>query len=259
MRDKIKILAFVSIVSFSICVFLFWLVEHEKNPNVKTAFDSIWWWVVTSASVGYGDIVPVTRAGRLVGILTIVSGFFVFANFISIVAESMHEYFERKNKGMAHVDAEHHIVICEYTAVADELIQSLPELPDLVQREVVIVSDLVSRSPYPQHHFVCGVPLNPMALKMASVDRADYIFVFANLRFADPDIKTLHTASRIMALNSTAKIFVEMVNPSSDMLRYMKGRVIPMDSRRLMELVLQDKHIDPKMFMNDSARDVVVK
>ncbi len=254
MRGRIKILAFVSIVSFAICVFFFWLVEHEKNPNVKTAFDAVWWWVVTSASVGYGDIVPVTKAGRVVGILTIISGFFVFANFISLVAESMHEYFERRNKGLAHIEAEHHIVICEYTAVADELIQSLPELPEFAKREVVVVSDLISRSPYPQYHFVCGVALNPMALKMASVAKADYIFVFANLRFADPDIKTLHTASRIMALNSSAKIFVEMVKPSSDMLQYMNGRVIPMDSRTLMELVLQDKHIDPNIFIAHSAK-----
>lgn len=35
----------------------------------KTLFDSFWWACVTAMSVGYGDIVPVTIAGKILAML----------------------------------------------------------------------------------------------------------------------------------------------------------------------------------------------
>ena len=45
-------------------------LEHAAQPEeFKNAFSGIWWAVSTLLTVGYGDIYPVTAAGRFVGIL----------------------------------------------------------------------------------------------------------------------------------------------------------------------------------------------
>lgn len=45
-------------------------IEHAAQPDVfRNAFSGIWWAVSTLLTVGYGDIYPITEAGRLVGIV----------------------------------------------------------------------------------------------------------------------------------------------------------------------------------------------
>lgn len=253
MKNRIKLLVMVAAVSLVLTVPIFWFCEHSANSNVGSIFDAVWWWVVTSGTVGYGDIVPATFAGRIIGIITIFVGFFIFANLIAVIAESVHTYLERKELGTAQVDIKDHIVICEYTAIADELIQSLPKCPLLADKQVVIVSNLVPRNPYPQHNFVNGVPINPDTLKKANIRCAKYVFIFVNHRFADPDVKTLHIASRVKALNPDAITFVEMIDPQNELLNYAPKNLVVMDSRELLKSVLRDNKIDPIAMMQSVA------
>ena len=248
MKKIFRVVIAVAAASLFLNTSLFWLFEHAHNAGIRTLFDVIWWWVVTSATVGYGDIVPLTWQGRVVAICTILTGFFIYTNLVAIIMESMHGYLDRRNRGTAQITAKGHILVCEYTALADDLIQALPQCEGFRGREIVIVSDLVSRNPYPQHHFVCGVPINPAALRLANVEHAHAIFVFANLRFVDPDVKTLHVASRARRLNPSATIFLELVDPANELLKYMTGKVVVMDSRQLLKSVMQSQGIDPSQW-----------
>lgn len=243
MKKRLILIALVAIVSFIICGVLFYYYESGRNPQIKSFFDVFWWWIVTSTTLGYGDIVPLTAAGRLVAVFAIIIGFYIYTNLVAIIAESVHEMLDRHVKGRATVKAKGHIVICEYTAVADELVQVLPEWQEMSGKEVVIVTDLVSINPYPEHKFVFGVPINPAVLKRANIAEADMVFIFANLRFADPDVKTMHIASRVMAKNGSAKIYVELVDMKSDLLKYAPPRLVPVSSRRLIEQVMRDGRI----------------
>ncbi len=55
-------------VASSLCMYGF---EHDAQPEVfRNAFSGIWWSVSTLLTVGYGDIYPVTVAGRILAIFT---------------------------------------------------------------------------------------------------------------------------------------------------------------------------------------------
>jgi voltage-gated potassium channel len=50
-------------------------LEHEAQPEVFSSMpQAMWWAIVTMATVGYGDIVPVSVAGRVFGGLVMVLG-----------------------------------------------------------------------------------------------------------------------------------------------------------------------------------------
>jgi voltage-gated potassium channel len=63
-------------------------VEPESSGFV-TFGDSLWWGAVTLTTVGYGDIVPVTTAGRIVGVVVMLVGL----AFLGTVAGSLASFF----------------------------------------------------------------------------------------------------------------------------------------------------------------------
>ncbi len=244
MLNRVRLLLILLVVSMVGTCSLFWAYEHEVNPHIRTMGDTLWWWFVSSTTVGYGDISPVTTQGRIAGVVAIIIGVYFYTNFITITADSLHGMTNQKHLGTATVKATDHVIICEYTAFADELIQSLKRYPELSRREIVILTDLVKVQPYPQYHFVRGVPLSPVALQQANIAAAAYIFVFANARFQDPDLKTLHIVSRIQKMNSTARIFVEMIDPQSPLLVHLGTNLTVLPSRELLESILKQKTLD---------------
>jgi voltage-gated potassium channel len=61
------------------------LIDHK---DFHTVGDGIWWAIVTLATVGYGDIVPTTPWGRVVGSIVIVFGV-TFLAFLTATVTSL--------------------------------------------------------------------------------------------------------------------------------------------------------------------------
>lgn len=56
---------------------LFYSAEHGVNPEVETFGDAFYYTVVTLSTVGFGDILPVTQAGRWVTVASILAAIIV--------------------------------------------------------------------------------------------------------------------------------------------------------------------------------------
>ncbi len=63
--------------------------EHPANPEFATYGDSLWWGIVTLTTVGYGDVVPKTEAGRAAGITIMFTGVAV----LGVLAGSLSSFF----------------------------------------------------------------------------------------------------------------------------------------------------------------------
>ena len=63
--------------------------EHATNPGFKTFGDALWWAIVTLTTVGYGDIVPKTTAGRVDGVMIMITG----VSVLGLLAGSMASFF----------------------------------------------------------------------------------------------------------------------------------------------------------------------
>lgn len=70
----------IGIVAFiAICIAVLQIERNAPGATLQSAEDVLWWAVVTSSTVGYGDEYPVTSAGRLLASFLMVIGIGAFA------------------------------------------------------------------------------------------------------------------------------------------------------------------------------------
>jgi voltage-gated potassium channel len=63
--------------------------EHPSNPEFATLGDALWWGIVTLTTVGYGDIVPKTPAGRWAAVVIMITGIAV----LGVLAGALSSFF----------------------------------------------------------------------------------------------------------------------------------------------------------------------
>ena len=73
-----------------ICSLAAYEAEHKTNPGFATIGDALWWGIVTLTTVGYGDIVPKTTAGRLAGVAIMLTGVAVLGILAGSLASLFH-------------------------------------------------------------------------------------------------------------------------------------------------------------------------
>jgi voltage-gated potassium channel len=80
--------------------------EHATNPGFATYGDALWWAIVTLTTVGYGDIVPTTTAGRVDGVMIMITGVAVLgllagslASFFRVAPNSSNDASESQDLG----------------------------------------------------------------------------------------------------------------------------------------------------------------
>jgi voltage-gated potassium channel len=74
-----------------------YLLEHRAQPEAFASIPkSLWWAVVTMATVGYGDVVPATLLGRLFGSVVILVGIAMVAVPAGIMATGFMEELRKQ-------------------------------------------------------------------------------------------------------------------------------------------------------------------
>jgi voltage-gated potassium channel len=83
----------VLMLASSLCMYS---LEHDAQPEVfRNAFSGIWWSVSTLLTVGYGDIYPITTAGKAFGVVISFLGVLIVAIPTGIISAGFVEQYSR--------------------------------------------------------------------------------------------------------------------------------------------------------------------
>ncbi len=158
------------------------MVLAEPASNTITAPENYWWYfVVTAATVGYGDHFPVSAAGHVVGAYVIIGGIVTLTTLFTRVSMVLDNAKGRRMKGQLRTEMSGHLVIIGYTPGRTERL--VEEYTAEGRTQVVLCAwDDVPENPMPERdqvEFVRGDLTDEDVLRRAGVERAGRLLVDA--------------------------------------------------------------------------------
>jgi voltage-gated potassium channel len=86
---ELAVVSFVAVIVLLASSVAMHELERQAQPEkFGRLSDALWWSFVTLTTVGYGDMYPVTAAGRIVAVITMLVGIGVLGTFLSLVGSS---------------------------------------------------------------------------------------------------------------------------------------------------------------------------
>lgn len=88
-RPKIAVFLFAVLTLVTIESTIMYLIEGANNPGFSSIPQSIYWGIVTITTVGYGDVAPLTVAGKVLASVIMLTGFAIIAVPTGIVTAEL--------------------------------------------------------------------------------------------------------------------------------------------------------------------------
>ncbi len=204
---RILSIAVIVMLTFGVAIHL---VEPESYP---TLFDGIWWAIITTSTVGYGDFYPSTVEGRLIAITLIFLGVGFLTTYFVTLATATVTTQNAIIEGKAIYKGHDHIVIIGWNARTKDVINQLKVLD--AQQEVTLIDETLEKNPYTDHriHFIRGKAFQDSILEKANVSGAQKILITAdqNKNELYADMNSILTLIAVKGINPNIYTVVEIL------------------------------------------------
>jgi voltage-gated potassium channel len=101
------------------------LESGAPNARITSVQDGVWYAIATLTTVGYGDLVPVTYGGRMLGFVFLLSSLGIYGFVIGQITNVMRTVKENKAMGLNGTNFEGHVVIIGWNDFSQSVIAHL--------------------------------------------------------------------------------------------------------------------------------------
>ncbi len=123
---RLLLIFFGSIIIYFLLLHV--LIQSEAghpNAGINNWHNALWWSITTLSTVGYGDLVPITTTGRIIGFIFLIASFSIYAILIGLISSIMNKLREEKKLGLNGIKWENHAIIVGWSKFAKAVIQQL--------------------------------------------------------------------------------------------------------------------------------------
>ncbi len=171
------------LVAFSYLLLLVILVSTERatgEPSITSLRDALWYSIVTVTTVGYGDMYPVSRLGRIIGAVFVLSSLGVMGFLIGKISSVISGITESRRLGYRGTGFSGHIVIIGWDrfaqSVVNQLVNAGMRVAIITDRKTDV--DLILEQYSRKHVFVLYSDLNNFELiERSNMHRSAMVFI----------------------------------------------------------------------------------
>lgn len=218
------------------------LVEPSDTPLTRFG-QAMWWSIVTSTTVGYGDLFPASNAGKLVAaILPIFMGIGLGAAFITHIASSLIERRDRQMHGEKPYKDNGHILVVGITPDTTQLVNEIQKDESYTSQDIVVVDD-IQRHPMPEESnvfFIKAPPDTLEGLNKANIKGARRVVIHTG----SDEASLFALVNALKLKNETCEITVRCLSTQSlDTFSSVHGnfQIIMQMTAEMMVQAMQDK------------------
>lgn len=124
-RRAIATIIIVFVVYGVLITMLLRLESGVPGSGINTLQDAMWYLMETLTTVGYGDAMPVTYWGRMIGFIFLFSSFGVYGFIIGQIANFMTTLKEQKELGLGGTKFQGHVVIVGWNDFGQSVVSTL--------------------------------------------------------------------------------------------------------------------------------------
>jgi len=201
--------SFVIIIS-SVAIYMF---EVKSNSGIETIFDAVYWSYVTIASLGYGDISPISSEGRVVTFFLILFGMIFISFATSIITSAFNdkiaEIKEEKLKSRIEKFKENTLIF-SYNPISVKLYNQLQK----IGKSAVIICESYEDSLKAQSQNIVSIygdSDDGEFLQTVGINKN----VIRVISLADSEIKNLNLILTVRSINSKVEVFSIIQNLKS--------------------------------------------
>ncbi len=225
LRDEgvLDLIIILWIILFIGATAVFILDYTSESRSITNLFEAFYWAWVTMATVGFGDLTPVTPGARIAASIMMFFSMALISFFTATISSIFVARKIREGKGLEKINYTDHYVICGWNDLADELLESLLKQDKEDQTPLVLVNELSEeeidtwRGKLNASHlgFVRGDFTQDQILAKANVAKARAVLLLPNLiklGKAEADEKTALATYSIKALAPKAKVYAYILH-----------------------------------------------
>ncbi|MFD1020532.1 potassium channel family protein [Thalassobacillus hwangdonensis] len=210
-RLPIFLRLFLTVIVFM--VFFGALIHFIEPQHFPTIFDGIWWAFVTGSTVGYGDYVPLSNAGRIIGILLILAGGGLVTFYMATLSAGTIKHEKDLSTGKVAFKGKGHIILVGWNERTRQLIEIMQQHND--PEDIVLIDRTMRELPYNQYpvHFIRGDVSDDETLHKANISYAKEILITADpsMREEQADQVVILAIVAMKGLNPELKIIAEIL------------------------------------------------
>ena len=218
----------VIILAGGISAFFFEKGALNEGLRIRSIGDAFWWTIVTLTTVGYGDKVPLTLGGRLIGVFLMFVGIGLVTLLTATVSSVFVEKKIREGKGLEIIKLKDHFVICGWHSNGEAVLEALIKATAPTPTQIVLINELgeekINALKYKyeqiQIKFVKGDFTHEGTLRLAAIREAKAIVILSDISgnhsLEEADRRIVLATLAIKTINSRVKVCAEMLNPENE-------------------------------------------